>query len=282
MPIIKTQASSTAEYLEAIRKIRSTWNPTREEPEELWFRGQERQEFQLQPGLYRPQIRDLGYHEPSIIRVFENLGRSYVRKRPNNAWEWYFLAQHYRLPTRLLDWTESALAALYFAVAAYWQQADKRDLASAIGTTDPPLFDKASPTVWLLDAGSLNQYSVGKDMLFGVPKDELALYLPTKPAHPPATAVPPTRPVAVYPPRQNPRIVAQQGMFTLHGDDDLPIDTLADAHDPAGTIHLAYVQFDRTRLASLVDELILCGVGRLALFPELDSVAEHIRWQYRD
>jgi len=32
-------------------------------------------------------------------------------ERPQNSWEWYFLMQHSGAPTRLLDWTETALIA---------------------------------------------------------------------------------------------------------------------------------------------------------------------------
>lgn len=34
----------------------------------------------------------------------------------NNDWNQYFLMQYYGLKTRLLDWSESALTAVYFSV----------------------------------------------------------------------------------------------------------------------------------------------------------------------
>ena len=67
-----------------------------------------------------------------------SFGLSQVPDRKSTD-QWLFLARHLGLPTRLLDWTENALLALYFAI-----HADESD----------------EPIVWMLDPFALNELSI--------------------------------------------------------------------------------------------------------------------------
>lgn len=280
MTILTRTATSVAETIAAVRELMAVWNPTGSAPQEVWFRGQGRRRYKLVPGLYRAASLTYKYNEFALMSAFRNYSTPYVTSRPESAWEWYFLAQHYRVPTRLLDWTENLLVAMYFALAEEMEKLDQASLRAARAATPVgSVFDAESPTVWLLDAGSLNYWSTTIDGVYAPPNARIDKYQWQEFAADPASA---SKPIAVFAAHQNPRIRAQQGTFTLHGTLQDPLDEIATNLDPAGAIHIGCIELDRTRLASLWYELGLIGVSRLSVFPELDSVAEHVKFNFQN
>lgn len=83
--------------------------------EKEWiFRGHENAEFYLKPSIARVEPREntIQIMEAKMLNEFH---RRYLNS-PSDDWGLLALVQHHGLPTRLLDWTQSPLVAMFFAV----------------------------------------------------------------------------------------------------------------------------------------------------------------------
>lgn len=277
--IIEKKAQSVGDILTTVKGIARKWVPRTSEPQELWFRGQSKREYQLLPGLYRKDNRQFNYDEDSLFECFKAHGLPFTSGSVSSEWDWYFLAQHHGLVTRLLDWTTNLLAAVYFAIRYSMETTNRRAYDEAVARRRKPAkYDDESPAIWMMDAGSLNVFArqnQKEDYVF-VPGGKLTeKYLPSVIKGKKTRAN--RYPLAILPSNSNRRLIAQQGVFTVHGHKDRSIDSLASSSGKF-RIRLARIILDRANLHHLWEELEYAGINRLTLFPELDSVAHINKW----
>lgn len=84
---------------------------------DMIYRGHASVDWDLKPGIGRNNYsREL---EQKVFEQFKMKYYSYTSERPLTDMDVMFLAQHYGLPTRLLDWSYNPMIALYFACESH-------------------------------------------------------------------------------------------------------------------------------------------------------------------
>jgi hypothetical protein len=242
MPIIEEEAQTLACYLRIVADLITEWSSPKTGETKPWFRGQKRGEWSLVPGEYRIPIVN-----PDEIRAeFMLKGRELLPRDPSSDWEWYFLMQHYGLPTRLLDWTTGSLIGLHFALC---HETGMHDAA-----------------VWALDPWALNEWARrNPDLVFS--SDAAAhKYLP--PVYSQRDL--PARPIAIIPPYNSPRITVQRGAFTVHGSRKEGLEVLFKKR-------IAKITITKDSCIQMRRDLRYAGISEFTLFPDLDGLCRDIR-----
>lgn len=243
--IIQEAFSNTAEFLAALSRLAAEIGD-----EAVWFRGHSKNTYKLLPSLARDS--KALERESLLSKRFKQNAYPFRVTPPQSEWEWLFLMQHFGIPTRLLDWTESPLVALYFAV-----------------NDSDPTHEEHDATLWALLPAKYNfeiprlRPSVSVDIpCFGVDK-VLDDYRPDQMG---LEAMSNKLPVAAIAHRQNERIMAQLGVFTIMHRDMTPLEEIASQF-------LAKLTIPAGAKARLRNELHALRVTQMSLFPELTSVA---------
>ncbi len=214
----------------------------------LWWRGQANAQWGVQPSLYRT---GKAIHEANMTLRFVNQARVRHAQVPseNDIPGWLFLMQHYGLPTRLLDWTQSPMIGLFFALRE--EEYDGKDGG-----------------LWGLQPSRLNMAQVEKKLILGSknslvsPLFQAAYELGKDPEA--------GKTLAIMAQHIDIRQMVQASEFTIHGS-DTPLDQIPEADQ-----FLVRIRIPQEAKSTMRKCLDVFNVSESYLFPDLEHLSKEL------
>ncbi|MGX4588385.1 FRG domain-containing protein [Paenibacillus chitinolyticus] len=235
--IVKDLIEKISEFMEYVESLPRGF---------ILSRGQT-QSFDLLPSALRLDKSKVRKYTRADAQFFLNefrVGSHNYMKFPSDIkgdYEWMVYAQHYGIPTRLLDFTYSHVVSLMFAV---------EDAFTENGNNDAE--------VWFLNPTELNNRFANRSEILNIANGE-TINLDNYDG-----------PIAFKARKLNERINAQNGLFVYFQDNNEPLNKMVEERIIKRL--LIKGEYKKDILASLYS----MGIGFTTLYPELQSVSKDI------
>ncbi|MED3992243.1 FRG domain-containing protein [Priestia aryabhattai] len=230
----------------------------------LAYRGVGSSRFDLSTSLMRI---DNSYMESHLLRNFKKYARS-ILKDNHNDWELIAVAQHYGLPTRLLDWSFSPYVALHFATS----DISKYNEDGAIWCLDIEKVNRLLPPKYREALDDEGSYVFTVDLLKKIYDIEISKMkdfdLEEK--------IGDDFVICLEPPSLDERIVNQYAMFTLMTNSDRTFDNLFSNYPD---IHKKIIIPAGLKL-EIRDKLDQANINERMIYPGLQGISEWLKRYY--
>lgn len=258
-PVATYRVRCLSHYLDLTEAVQDLWSTRSEEWRPLWFRGQ-RSVLPPRPSLF---VNRLAEYEEDIRDSFQRRALQFAPElsRLTNPWEWYFIMQHYGTPTRLLDWSDGSLVALFFAIQPSSPYHRK---------------PRSQAVVWVLDPFWLNEVTGSLKSVAAYDWPQAAPYLPPLFATSDERVPLPKLPLALDPPHVARRLSAQRAHFTIFGSDENAIPKLASRPDS----RLCRLMIPRHVIPNLQRALETAGISESTMYPDLGGLSNELTYYY--
>lgn len=222
----------------------------------IWFRGNSNHNYTLSPSIFRSNYEPK--FEQSFQTKFKSRALPYLTNRPvENYWEWLFIMQHHGVPTRLLDWSSSALVALGFAIIF---REDNNDADAAIWCLNPIVLNENTRVV-LTPEDKIPDISVNVNAQASFKIDAAARA---------------DYPIAITGPLNNKRIAAQKGTFTLFPNTEkFNLEDKDNAHT-----FLTKIIIPNDNIEAFKNQLYYLGMTESTIYPDLNNLALEIKREF--